>query len=322
MNTYPTVDAMFKDVLFDLLPRDKRESRDGDAREIVGWAGRLADPRCNVTLNSARKMRAYYAAAELLWYLSGADSVKMIKAYAPQYSRFAEDDGRANGAYGARWLTEDGAADGTGSETSQLDQVVDLLHRSPSTRQAVAASWRTRDLAEAGTKRDVPCTLSLQFLLRDSRLYLVTCMRSNDAWLGLPYDVFCFTSIQQLIAQELGVGLGSYVHMVGSMHLYERDVEKALQAAQAPELTSEMPYRAEYVSNDFGRDRQVAVQLEAGARESGFATLSDGWMQKPTLLRDCVLACWNKLKASSRFTAAMADGPLKLLATHDFKKEG
>lgn len=318
MNVYPTVDAMFKEVLFDLLPRDRRESRDGDAREIVGWAGRLADPRCNVTLNSVRKMRAYYAAAELLWYLSGADTVKMIKAYAPQYSRFAEDDGRANGAYGARWLTEDG----TGAETSQLDLVVDLLRRSPSTRQAVVASWRTRDLAEAGTKRDVPCTLSLQFLLRDGKLHLVTCMRSNDAWLGLPYDVFCFTSIQQLIAQELGVGLGSYVHMVGSMHLYERDVEKALQAVQASELTSEMPYRAEYAINDFARDRARAVSLERAAREDNIAIESSRLLEKPTLLGDCVLACWNKLSSEHTLASRMADGPLKLLAMHDFKKEG
>ena len=51
-------------------------------------------------------------------------------------------------------------------------------------------------------------------------------MRSNDAWLGLPYDVFCNTQLLKLIADILGVIPGSYTHNVGSMHFYERNFEK------------------------------------------------------------------------------------------------
>jgi thymidylate synthase len=47
-----------------------------------------------------------------------------------------------------------------------------------------------------------------------------THMRSNDAFFGLPHDVFTFTMLQEIAARELGFGLGSYTHSVASLHLY------------------------------------------------------------------------------------------------------
>jgi thymidylate synthase len=52
-------------------------------------------------------------------------------------------------------------------------------------------------------------------------------MRSNDVFLGLPYDVFNFTMLQELMAVELGIELGSYIHFAASLHLYETDVGRA-----------------------------------------------------------------------------------------------
>lgn len=69
----------------------------------------------------------------------------------------------------------------------------------------------------------MPCTTTLQFLLREGRLHIIATMRSNDAYLGLPHDVFCFTMLQEMVARILGVDLGSYRHFVGSMHLYDKN---------------------------------------------------------------------------------------------------
>src|SRR5262249_29762239 len=48
----------------------------------------------------------------------------------------------------------------------------------------------------------------------------------NDAFLGLPHDIFCFTMLQEIIARSLDVHLGSYKHMVGSLHVYEAAIPK------------------------------------------------------------------------------------------------
>lgn len=52
-------------------------------------------------------------------------------------------------------------------------------------------------------------------------------MRSNDAFKGLPHDVFAFTMLQEIMAMKLGVELGAYHHSVGSLHLYDTEKNKA-----------------------------------------------------------------------------------------------
>jgi hypothetical protein len=74
-------------------------------------------------------------------------------------------------------------------------------------------------------KRDYPCTIGFQFLIRGEKLLMITQMRSNDVWLGLAYDAFQFTQLQLTLARMLGVEPGHYVHRAASLHIYERDLE-------------------------------------------------------------------------------------------------
>ena len=46
---------------------------------------------------------------------------------------------------------------------------------------------------------------------------------------GLPHDVFCFTMIQELLARRLDVEPGVYRHIVGSLHLYDHNVDDAVK---------------------------------------------------------------------------------------------
>ena len=94
-----------------------------------------------------------------------------------------------------------------------------MLKADPNTRQAVI---HIKDASNEQTK-DLPCTLTLQFLIRGGKLNLIANMRSNDIWLGFPYDAFSFTCLQMKMAMELGVEVGFYIHMAGSMHLYKRN---------------------------------------------------------------------------------------------------
>lgn len=106
-----------------------------------------------------------------------------------------------------------------------LDDLVSLLARDPSSRQAVLTLYDShRDLNVS--KRDVPCTIAIQFLVRDARLHMRVMMRSNDVWLGMPYDFMQFAILQAAIAQALGYELGDYVHQTGSLHIYESDIAK------------------------------------------------------------------------------------------------
>jgi len=219
---YGSLDEMWSHAVLQLLfVSPAVESRAGGTLEQLGFVGRLTNVRRNVLWNEVRLASPIYAAAELLWYLSGSADGAMIRAYAPQYEGFLDDKGVAYGAYGRRW-----------AEHAQLEHVIGVLREKRASRQAVVVSWEARDLAAArqGGCRDVPCTLALQFLLRDGELNLVATMRSNDVWLGMPYDVFCFTVIQQLIAAAVGAEPGWYQHQAGSLHLYDQHRARASEA--------------------------------------------------------------------------------------------
>jgi len=248
MNVYPTMNVMWNNTARQILEHGQgRDSRAGESSELVGQAGVLLNSKSNFLLSNHRKADPRYGAAELLWYLSGDPSTRMIQSYAPSYEKFTEPDGKAHGAYGWRWASNPGFFAKTWHDKpSQLDAAIDLLIDKPETRQCVITMWDSGDLVHAiqGDKRDLPCTMSLQFLLSErwGQQYLdaVGTMRSNDLWFGMPYDVFCFTSLQQIIASVLNVRPGTYAHHVGSMHVYDKHVDRLIEATDDASLLPDL----------------------------------------------------------------------------------
>ena len=188
------------------------DSRDGEVcGEIINAITIITDPTKNILKSNIRNMPMKYAVGELLWYLSGSNRLDAIKKYSKAWESLSDDGETVNSAYGYRIFEQFGF--------DQWEYVKGLLKKDPNTRQAVI---HIKDASNKLTK-DTPCTVSLQFLLRNGQLNLTTYMRSNDIWLGFPYDVFSFTCMQILMAFELGVEIGEYTHIAGSLHLYTRN---------------------------------------------------------------------------------------------------
>lgn len=256
------MDNLWVDTLA-LIERDGHQlgSRDGQSSEILGFTAKLDTANHTFLFNKVRKLSPYYACAEFLWYLSMTDDTSFLQLFAPSYKKFTEDGVHAFGAYGHRWKTND-----PNSSTDQITQVIEILRKHPESRQAVITMWEANDLyhAIAISKKDLPCTLTHQFLLRNGYLHLVTNMRSNDAWLGLPYDVFCNTQLQKLVADILGVSVGSYTHNVGSMHYYERNfesIDKILSSKRENVDPPQSLHRAGTSSLDFKDQIKVAIEF-------------------------------------------------------------
>lgn len=187
----------------------------GNARELSGMVLDLSNPRARLSRTETRG-KLFSALGELCWYLAKSSDAAFISYYIRHYEASTEA-GQVHGAYGPRLFDWEGH--------DQVATVLDLLRRNPESRRAVIQLFDRRDMLH--TDADVPCTCTLQFLVRSSRLHLIVYMRSNDIYLGLPHDIFCFTMLQELISRAVGVELGRYTHMVGSLHLYERNFERA-----------------------------------------------------------------------------------------------
>lgn len=196
---------------------------------MIGWSGKLLSCEKTFLTNSRRALSPFYACGELAWYLARSNSIEFIAHYAPQYLQFAEPDGTANGAYGYRIAHNS-------SEGDALHLALKTISNSPESRQAVIAMWHPDDLKTAMLQKskDLPCNVCWQFHLRDDVLHGCCYMRSNDVWLGMPYDIFVNTCILRMMADSLGARTGTYTHFVGSMHLYAKNYDAAFEALDQP----------------------------------------------------------------------------------------
>ena len=191
---------------------DIEVSRDGNVvGEIINAVTVIEDPTRGIMFNNVRKMSVRYAVGEMLWYLSGSRKVDAIGKYTKVWERMSDDGTNVNSNYGYCIMDKYGF--------DQYQYVKEMLQMNSNSRQAVIHIKEPNNRPS----KDVNCTVCLQFFVRDGKLFMTVYMRSNDIWMGFPFDVFQFTALQVRLAMELGLELGSYTHIAGSLHLYERN---------------------------------------------------------------------------------------------------
>lgn len=201
----------------ELLKRGSHNgARRGATKEKVGVLVHLTKPRARISQSFSRG-KPFSALGELLWYLARSDKLDFIKRYINRYEKESDDGISVHGAYGPRLFSMRGI--------NQVENVIQLLQKRGSTRRAVIQLFNAEDID--ADHKEIPCTTTLQFLLRDNQVHLVATLRSNDALKGLPHDIFCFTMLQEMIATRLGQDIGEYRQFVGSMHLYIDDIDEA-----------------------------------------------------------------------------------------------
>jgi thymidylate synthase len=268
-------------------------------KEKLGVQFRIRNIRDRLPFIEARNFSLSYFVAESIWYMSGENSTAWISRYAPFWKDISDDGHTANSAYGAR-IFKNHPRIGSGG-IIQWDYVKQELQRDPDSRRAVI-HIRTPDDSIHAVK-DVPCTLALQFFIRDGNLHLHVNMRSSDIILGIAYDVPAFTLMQEVMANELGVGLGEYCHTSNSLHCYERDFEMLDEIANSdPGLGQPMlPLPRVFPIDDLVRVEEQVHSLSDGEFLDGFMLispkLSDG-MSDPDALQ--LVKDWRGILCSVR----------------------
>ncbi|MEE6179654.1 thymidylate synthase [Mycobacterium sp. 050134] len=222
------------------------------SREILGVAYRLVNPRERVIRVPSRRTNIVFNFAEALWYLSGSNSLDFIRFYAPSMDRYSTDGHTLRGtAYGPRIFNCGGAG------FDQWDSVVNTLRADPDSKRALIQIFAPEELLIAGNI-DVACTIGLQYLVREGQLHAVSFMRANDAYRGAASDVFSFTFLQEVLAHQLDLDVGSYTHIAGSYHLYDNDRERADRVLADPDASTHAdPFPAMPAGDNWPAIREV-----------------------------------------------------------------
>lgn len=215
---------------------DRASPRGAPTKELLNVSFTIKKPRRRLTTLKMRKWSLPLAFGELCWHLSGSNSASFISFYAKNWSKSADSHDRISGScYGNKLFFK------PSPDNSQWEAIKNILTCDPSSRRAIATSI---DIESPATieSNDISCLSSIQFLIRKGKLDCFVSMRSNDAFIGLPYDIFIFTFFQELLSLELGVQIGQYHHYASSLHIYENHEKTAQEIASKGEYDSgEMP---------------------------------------------------------------------------------
>ena len=161
------VDDILHTVLNNLVENGKpEESTKGPYIELNGVLIKLTNPLARLSRTDT-KGTLFSCLGELAWYLSGTSELEFIQHYIRCYDDYTDDNGVLHGAYGPRLINLRG-------KHNQLLNVINKLKENPSTRKAVIQLFDAEDIVEH--HNDVPCTLTLQFLIREKNfIWLSVC---------------------------------------------------------------------------------------------------------------------------------------------------
>jgi Thymidylate synthase len=188
------------------------------------------NPRRRVSLSPLRDANPFFHLYEAAWMLGGRNDVASVAAYAKQMAAFSDDGTTLHGAYGYRWRKF--------FDADQLEILVDLLRRDPTTRRAVLTMWSpygdlfTPEGADGGLNaKDVPCNTQVYFDASAGALDMTVCNRSNDiVWGAYGANVVHMSYLHEFMSALTGLPLGTYYQFSNNYHLYSErpDVQRLL----------------------------------------------------------------------------------------------
>lgn len=211
-------DQIYQDIIKQLMTKGVREYSERtklETRALPGVHFSIEPEKDGFPLLTLRKIPMKAIIAEQCWFISGARKpADFLREYTKIWDAFTNPGDVVTVAYGYRWRKHFGR--------DQPKGLIDLLTKEPSSRQAVIVTWDpAHDGLSLFKKANVPCPYTFTVNIFGGKLHLHNMVRSNDMILGFPFDVAGFCLLQYVLAQKLGVKVGTYSHSISNAHIYE-----------------------------------------------------------------------------------------------------
>lgn len=121
-----------------------------------------------------------------------------------------------NTYYGAKVLVK---------QFDQLKTIVETIKKEPASRRMVLTAFNVGAMDNMALP---PCHMFAQFHVnaRTDKLSCQVYIRSNDLFLGLPFNIASYAILTQMIAQVTGKGLGELIITIGDAHIYKNHFDQ------------------------------------------------------------------------------------------------
>lgn len=104
----------------------------------------------------------------------------------------------------------------------EISNIIECLKKDPDSKKAYLSLWNNN--YNFGASGEVPCLVGVHFYIDNGELFTVVHMRSNELLKLLPVDICFGIALQKYVGSKLEINIGTYVHQVGSLILYSKDL--------------------------------------------------------------------------------------------------
>jgi len=188
---------------------------------------------------TTKKLAWKSVVGELLWFIEGSKDERRLAeithgskdgtvtiwtpnslaGYWKKKAKFIGDVGRIYGVQWRRWRKpfNEGYVD-------QLQNLIDGLKSDPHSRRHIITAWNPGELSEMVLP---PCHMMAQFYVSNkNELSCHMYQRSQDVFLGAPFNYASYALLTHMIAQVCGFGIGELIVSTGDTHIYQNHLDQ------------------------------------------------------------------------------------------------
>ena len=166
---------------------------------------------------------------ELLWYLKGETHIRNLREHTKIWDAWTSEKknweiGKMYGYQWVKWEKFREKKNGSIEKTyiNQIEDVIDIIKNNPDSRRMVVTAWNPSVLDEIALPS---CHAFFIFNVCDGKLNCHLTQRSGDIALGIPFNLACYATLTQMIAQETNLKVGEFSHYINDAHIYEDHIE-------------------------------------------------------------------------------------------------
>jgi thymidylate synthase len=236
---------------------DKSDRTGTGTRSVFGHQMRF-DLAEGFPMVTTKKLHLKSILHELIWFISGDTNIRYLCQNGVRiwddwpfatYSKSADYDGIDMKEFATRIAVDvDFAAKwgdlgpvygyqwrfwpGPNGPVDQLRDVLEGIRRNPDGRRHIVSAWNPGYIDQMALP---PCHAFFQFYVVDGKLSCQLYQRSADIFLGVPFNIASYALLIHMMAQDLGLGVGDFVHTLGDAHIYSNHMEQVqLQLSREP----------------------------------------------------------------------------------------
>jgi thymidylate synthase len=159
---------------------------------------------------------------ELVWFLKGETNAQyMLDNNCHIWDEWLDENTNLPNTYPQQWRNFKSPNDEYGID--QIKNVIKSLKEDPYSRRHIVVAYNPMD---AHLSALPACHSFFQFYVRNNKLSCLFYMRSNDLFLGNPYNIASYALLTHIIAKLTGYDVHELIYMGGDVHIYKNHIEQ------------------------------------------------------------------------------------------------